>query len=98
MILLFIITSILYLIMIYAVLSLYYKYRKDIEEIENRCLQLEKRVNDNKNLILDDNLQLLDKINYLAKEIKELKTRKWNFYNANKLPKEVNVIFNKKEV
>ena len=44
MILLFIIVSILYLIMIYAVLSLYYKYRKDIEEIEKRLLQLEKRI------------------------------------------------------
>lgn len=51
MLLMLIIVSILYLIMIYAVLSLYYKYRKDIEEIENRCLQLEKRLIDNsKNL------------------------------------------------
>ena len=44
MLLLFIITSILYLILTYLVLSLYYRYRKDIEEIENRLLQFEKRV------------------------------------------------------
>ena len=44
MLLMFILTSILYLIMIYSVLSLYYKYRKDYEEIENRLLQLEKSV------------------------------------------------------
>lgn len=44
MILLFIITSILYLILTYLVLSLYYRYRKDIEEVENRLLQIEKRL------------------------------------------------------
>lgn len=44
MILLFIITSILYLLMVYSVLSLYYKYRKDYEELEKRNLQFEKRI------------------------------------------------------
>lgn len=46
MILLFIITSILYLIMMFFVITLYYTYRKDIEEIENRLLQYEKRFNE----------------------------------------------------
>lgn len=46
MILLFIITSILYLIMIYGVLSLYYTYRKDIEELEKRFKVVEKRLVD----------------------------------------------------
>ena len=45
MIILFIITSILYLIMIGFVISLYYTYRKDIDEVENRLLQLEKQIN-----------------------------------------------------
>ena len=44
MLIVFIICAILYLIMIYAVISLYYTYRKDIEELENRLLQFEKRV------------------------------------------------------
>lgn len=44
MIIVIIICVILYLIMIYGVISLYYTYRKDIEELENRLLQLEKRV------------------------------------------------------
>ena len=44
MILLFIITSILYLIMMFFVITLYYTYRKDIEEIENRNQVLEKRI------------------------------------------------------
>ena len=44
MILVIIICGILYLFMIYGVISLYYTHRKDIEEIENRILQLEKRV------------------------------------------------------
>ena len=43
MILVIIICGILYLFMIYGVISLYYTYKKDIEEIENRILQLEKR-------------------------------------------------------
>ena len=46
MILLFIITSILYLIMMFFVITLYYTYRKDIEELENRVLQLEKKQNE----------------------------------------------------
>lgn len=46
MIIVFIICAILYLIMIYGVISLYYTYRKDIEELENRFLQLEKRINE----------------------------------------------------
>lgn len=51
MIILFIIVSILYLLLVFFVISLYYSYRKDIEELENRLLQLEKRVIDNsKNL------------------------------------------------
>ena len=44
MILLFIITSVLYLIMMFFVITLYYTYRKDIEELENRILQIEKRL------------------------------------------------------
>lgn len=43
MIIVIIICGILYLLMVYSVLYLYYTYRKDIEEIENRLLQLEKR-------------------------------------------------------
>ena len=50
MILLFIITSILYLIMMFFVITLYYTYRKDIEEIENRLLQLEKRTSHEKEI------------------------------------------------
>ena len=66
-----IIASILYLIMIYAVLYLYYSYSKDIEEIENRCLQLEKRlpskiyndIKDDKELqeLVKQHKELLDK-------------------------------------
>lgn len=44
MLILFIITSILYLLLTYFVISLYYTYRKDYEELENRLLQLEKRI------------------------------------------------------
>lgn len=44
MIIVFIICAILYLIMIYAVLYLYYAYRKDYNDLEYRILQLEKRV------------------------------------------------------
>lgn len=50
MIIVFIICAILYLIMIYGVLYLYYAYRKDIEEIENRLLQLEKRTSHEKEI------------------------------------------------
>ena len=46
MILLFIITSILYLIMMFFVITLYYTYRKDYEELENRVLHLEKKQNE----------------------------------------------------
>ena len=45
MIIVLIICGILYLFMAYGVISLYYTYRKDIEELENRLLQLEKRIN-----------------------------------------------------
>ena len=44
MIIVIIICGILYLFMIYGVVSLYYTYRKDIEEIENRNQVLEKRI------------------------------------------------------
>lgn len=44
MIVVVIICGILYLLMVYSVLYLYYTYRKDIEELENRLLQLEKRI------------------------------------------------------
>ena len=46
MILLFIITSILYLIMMFFVITLYYTYRKDIEELEKRFKVVEKRLAD----------------------------------------------------
>ena len=46
MIIVFIICGILYLCMIYGVLYLYYTYRKDIEEIENRLNVLEQRISD----------------------------------------------------
>lgn len=44
MIIVFIICAVLYLIMMYCVISLYYTYRKDVEEIENRNQVLEKRI------------------------------------------------------
>lgn len=44
MILVIIICGILYLFMIYGVVYLYYTYHKDYEELENRLLQLEKRL------------------------------------------------------
>lgn len=43
MILLYIITSILYLIMTYSVLLLYYKYRKDYEDLLDRIVGFEKK-------------------------------------------------------
>lgn len=46
MLILFIITSVLYLLMVGFVLYLYYTYHKDYEELENRLLQLEKRINE----------------------------------------------------
>lgn len=45
-ILIIILAAILYLIMIYSVLSLYYTYRKDIEELEKRFNVVEKRLAD----------------------------------------------------
>lgn len=43
MILLYIITSILYLIMMFFVISLYYKYCKDYEDLLDRILGFEKK-------------------------------------------------------
>lgn len=43
MILLFIITSILYLIMMFFVITLYYTYRKDIEDLLDRIAGFEKK-------------------------------------------------------
>lgn len=78
MLLLFIITSILYLIMIYAVLSLYYRYRKDIEEIENRCLQLEKLINSKTSTEYLDKIydNLNGKIVLLDIDLQRLKNKK----------------------
>lgn len=45
MLILFIITSVLYLLMVGFVITLYYTYRKDYEELENRLLQFEKKIN-----------------------------------------------------
>lgn len=51
MIIVIIICAILYLIMIYGVISLYYTYKKDYTDIEQRLLQLEKRfIDDYKNV------------------------------------------------
>ena len=50
MIIVIIICGILYLFMIYGVVSLYYTYRKDIEELENRLLQFEKRISHEKDI------------------------------------------------
>ena len=78
MIIVFIICAILYLIMIYSVLYLYYAYKKDIEEIENRLLQLEKRINECETIsseykdvleILFENLEVLNIDTY--KKLKE---------------------------
>ena len=63
MILVIIIISILYLIMIYCVLSLYYTYKKDIEELENRLLQLEKRDSLNTKYVTNCFMELYDMIN-----------------------------------
>lgn len=69
MIIVFIICAILYLIMIYGVISLYYTYRKDIEELEKRFKVVEKRLVDceivkqtYKNLteLLFENLEVLN--------------------------------------
>lgn len=69
MILFYIITSILYLLMIFFVILLYYTYRKDIEELEKRFKVAEKRLVDcevvkqtYKNLteLLFENLEVLN--------------------------------------
>lgn len=77
-IILVIICSILYLIMVYGVLYLYYTYRKDIEELENRCLQLEKLINNKMSTEYLDKLydNLMTKILCLAKEIETIKNKK----------------------
>ena len=82
MILLFIITSILYLIMMFFVITLYCTYRNDIEELEKRLLQLEKLINSklSKEYIdkiynnLYDNLN--EKICCMAIEVQRLKNKK----------------------
>ena len=61
MIIVLIICGILYLFMIYGVISLYYTYRKDIEELENRLLQLEKRTKD---------IDILQIENYIERSVK----------------------------
>ena len=43
MILLYIITSILYLLMMFFVISLYYKYHKDYEDLLDRIVGFEKK-------------------------------------------------------
>lgn len=63
MILLFIITSILYLLMIGFVLYLYYTYRKDYEELEKRLLELEKRDNLNTKYFTNCFMELYEMIN-----------------------------------
>ena len=82
MLLMFIITSILYVIMIYAVLSLYYKYRKDIEEIENRIQQFEKRV-----CFID-----IDKLTQFIKSEIKVEIMKQSFYDEKQLPKEDEIV------
>ena len=63
MTILFIIPSILYLIMVYSVLSLYYTTRKFKEEIEDRLLQLEKRETLNTKYLNNCLTDLYDMIN-----------------------------------
>lgn len=70
-----IIASILYLIMIYSVLSLYYTYRKDIEELENRMLQLEKRIPNKIYKDIKDDKELLE----LIRQHKELMDKAFIF-------------------
>lgn len=50
MIIILIVCGILYLLMVYSVISLYYTYRKDIEELEKRFLVLEKRTSHEKEI------------------------------------------------
>ena len=76
MILLFIITSILYLIIMFFVITLYYTYRKDIEELEYRMLQNEKLSKNYCDKYWDglyDNIT--DEINCLAIEVQRLKEK-----------------------
>ena len=80
MIIVFIICAILYLIMIYAVLSLYYTYRKDIEELENRILQLEKRVPSKLYKDIKDDKELQE----LVKQHKELMNSVFIFKEGDK--------------
>lgn len=61
MIIVIIICGILYLFMIYGVIYLYYTYRKDIEELENRFLVLEKRTKD---------IDILQIENYIERSVK----------------------------
>ena len=63
MTLLFIITSILYLLMVFFVLSLYYNIRKFKEELEDRLLQYEKRETNNIKYTHNCFLELYDMIN-----------------------------------
>ena len=74
MILLFITTSILYLLMIGFVLSLYYTYRKDYEELEKRLIELEKRDSLNTKYVTNCFMELYDMIN--EKEDKKNNTSK----------------------
>ena len=81
MIIVFIICAILYLIMIYAVISLYYTYRKDIEELENRILQLEKRVSNKIYKDIKDDKELLE----LVKQHKELMEKAFVFKDGDSM-------------
>ena len=80
MILLFIITSILYLIMMFFVITLYYTYRKDIEELENRMLQFEKRVPSKLYKDIKDDKELQE----LIKQRKELMDKAFIFKDGDK--------------
>ncbi len=48
MIIVIIVCGILYLFIIYGVILLYYTYNKDYNDLEQRILNLEKRINKNK--------------------------------------------------
>lgn len=63
MTLLFIITSILYLLMVFFVLSLYYNIRKFEEDIENRLLQFEKMEHANTRYFNNCFMELYDILN-----------------------------------
>ena len=63
MILLFIITSVLYLLMVGFVITLYYTYRKDYEELEKRLIEIEKRDTMNTKYITNCFMELYDMIN-----------------------------------